>query len=413
MSRATALAVMLAALAAGCRDGPGGGPDGSPAQGTRSPQPPTPEEQLQALLDRRAQALQRGEVDRYAATATGAQRAVDRRAARNARGLPLRDVTLRARDIAIDGRRAVLPVRSGFGIRGIRGRFESDRTLRAVRTGRGWRVRSQASRRRRHPWELARFTARRSRHFTILAPAGLPDDGLTAALEDGYARMREILVSGTLRSRYLVVIAGDAAQARQMTSGIRGNATLAAISDAAVREQGEAERVVQVVSQRLLVVWPAFAPLDAEGRQRVITHELSHAALAGHTSGRTPSWLLEGIALYISGDDRAAEAASLLARGASGRALSLTGLADPDAIGRLEGEAQSAAYAYSSAAAFYLVERFGRRRFLRFYDAFNDPGLAAPVGPDLLARAVRRSFGTSLPALERDLRRWVLEDGLP
>ena len=411
MRRAAALAVLFATLAAGCQDGPGG-PDGSPAQGTRGQQPPTPEDQLQALLRRRARALQRGQVDRYAATATGAQRAADRRAARNARGLPLRDVALRTRRIEVDGSRAVLRVRSGFGVRGIRGRFESDRTLRAVRTGRGWRIRSQTSRRRRHPWELARFTARRSRHFTVIAPAELPDGGLIAALEDGYGRMREILVSGTLRSRYLVVVAGDAAQARQLTSGIRGVATLAAISDAAVREQGEAERVVQVVSQRLLVVWPSFAPLDAEGRQRVITHELSHAALAGHTSGRTPSWLVEGIALYISGDDRTSEAASLLAGGASGRALSLTGLADPDAIGRLEDEAQSAAYAYSSAAAFHLVERFGRRRFLRLYDAFNDPGLAAPAGPDLLDRAVRRTLGTGLLALERDVRRSVLDDGL-
>ncbi len=87
-------------------------------------------------------------------------------------------------------------------------------------------------------------------------------------------------MEGVLRRRYLVVVAGDAAQARQMTTGIRGVATLAAISDSAVREQGPADRVVQVASQRLLVVWPAFAPLDADGRARVVAHELTHAALA-------------------------------------------------------------------------------------------------------------------------------------
>src|SRR5215210_8198456 len=97
-----------------------------------------------------------------------------------------------------------------------------------------------------------------------------------------------------------------------MTTGIRGVATLAAISDSAVREQGPADRVVRVSSQRLLVVWPAFAPLDPDGRRRVVAHELTHAALAARTSGRTPAWLVEGIALYASGDRRWGDAGRLL-----------------------------------------------------------------------------------------------------
>ena len=144
--------------------------------------------------------------------------------------------------------------------------------------------------------------------------------------------MGDVLVKGVLRRRYLVVVAADAAQARQMTTGIRGVATLAAISDSAVREEGPADRVVQVASQRLLVVWPSFAPLDADGRRRVVAHELTHAALAGHTSGRTPGWLVEGIALYVSGDRRVGDAARYVAGDAGGvsrRALTLTGLSSP------------------------------------------------------------------------------------
>ena len=163
----------------------------------------------------------------------------------------------------------------------------------------------------------------------ILAPTALVVDGLPEALEDGYARMRDVLAAGTLRGRYLVVVAGDPAQARQMTSGIRGVATLAAISDTAVHEEGPAERVASVASQRLLVVWPAFAPLDLDGRRRVVTHELTHAALARETSGRTPGWLAEGVALYVSGDDRVAEAARRVAVGISRRGLSLSGLSTP------------------------------------------------------------------------------------
>ncbi len=307
----------------------------------------------------------------------------------------------------------MLKVRSGYGIRGVRGRFEADRVLRAVRTRHGWRIRSQASRRQLHPWEVSAFSARRTAHFVTLAPTALDITGLPEALEDGYARMRDVLVSGTLRRRYLVVVAGDPAQARRMTSGIRGVSTLAAISDTSVHEEGPAEKVATVASQRLVVVWPAFAPLDADGRRRVVTHELTHAALAGQTSGRLPGWLAEGVALYVSGDSRVDEAARLVTGGAGSaratrRALTLTGLSAPSAIGRLGGEGQSAAYAYSSAAAFYIVERFGRRRLFRLYDAFNDPALTAPKGAELTGEAVRRTLGISLMTLERDLRLWIL-----
>ena len=190
-----------------------------------------------------------------------------------------------------------------------------------------------------------------------------------------------------------------------MTAGIRGVATLAAISDTAVREQGPAEQVAQVASQRLLIVWPEFAPLDPAGRLRVVAHELTHAALAGDTSGRTPSWLVEGAALYVSGDRRVDEAARRVAGGAN---LTLTGLSSPDAIARLGGEGQSAGYSYASAAAFYLVERYGRARFFELYDAFNKESLRGAAGPDLVDHATRQVLGISLLRLERDLRRWIV-----
>jgi hypothetical protein len=405
--RAAAVLAATATLVAGCSGGGGSqSQPGSPAQGTEKPKPPSDDAQLRALLERRARAVQSPR--RLAATSTGAQRAEDRRTAANARGLPLRDVRLTPTGISVDGRRALLRVRSGYAIAGVRGRFEANRALRAVKTRNGWRIRSETSRRQQHPWEVARFTSRRSPHFTILAPAATDTSGLEDSLEGGYARMGEILAAGQLRKRYLVVIAGDAAQARRMTSGIRGVATLAAISDTAVREEGEAERVANVASQRLLIMWPEFAPLDPDGRLRVVAHELAHAALAGETSGRTPSWLVEGAALYVSGDRRVEEAARRVALGQEPRALTLTGLSSPDAIARLGGEGQSAAYSYSSAAAFYLTERYGRRRFFRLYDAFNSESLPGQGGATLTDRAVRRVLGISLLRLERDLRRWIL-----
>ena len=148
--RAHAAALLAAtALIAGCGGGGGGSksPGGSPAQGTQGAQPPSDQAQLQALLDRRARALQHGRVRAYVATAFGAERAIDRTQAANAQGLPLRDVTLKIVAIDVKGSGAVLDVRSGYGIAGIKGDFESRRTVRAVKTAHGWRIRSVASRR--------------------------------------------------------------------------------------------------------------------------------------------------------------------------------------------------------------------------------------------------------------------------
>ena len=406
---------MLAVLAllTGCSDGGGeqrrDRDPGSPAAGR--PKPPSDAEQLSKLLERRSSALQRGDARAYAATSTGRrQRARDRRDARRTRGLGLRRVALSVVGIDLDSRRATLTVQSRYGIRGVAGDFASERRLIATKSTKGWRVAAERSRRERHPWELGRVARRRLDHFVILAPAKLELGGLPAALEAGYDEMGDVLSEGRLRRRYLVVVAGTAGQARRLTRGIRGVESLAAITDSQIRERGPARKAVAVVSQRLLVVWPVFRTANAETQRQVVTHELTHAALAGFTSGRTPSWLVEGIALYISNDRRIAEAAVELAR--PGRTPSLARLARSDAIARLSGAGQSESYAYSSAAAYYVAERFGERRLLRLYDAFNDEEIPGRPGqPRTIDRVVRATLGVSARGLERDLREWIANGG--
>lgn len=413
--RAALAALLAAAVLAGC---------GGPSQPDPAPSPASPASKeagtpparagdataLEALLRRRSQALEAGNAKAYAATATGPQRLVDREAARNAAPVRLRDVELAVDSVDVSGRRARLKVRSIYGVSGIRGTFAAARRLTAVRTGRGWRIRSESSRRERHPWEVGPVAEHRSRHFVVIAPRGLPIDALTEALETGYARMGDVLERPRLRKRYLVVVAGEAHAARALTERISGVGGLAAISDSEVRESGPAQRVTEVPSQRLVVVWPPFSTLDPDGRVRVVTHELTHAGLAGVTSGRTPAWLLEGMALYVSEDRRAGEAAELIADATSDaarRALTLTGLSRPDAMARLHGAGQEAAYAYASAAAFYIVGRFGRKRYLELYDVFNHENLPGKAGAEVTDRAVRRTLGVSITRLQRDLRDWI------
>jgi hypothetical protein len=299
-------------------------------------------------------------------------------------------------------------VRSLYGVQGVSGRYAAARTLEAVRTSRGWRVAGERSARERQPWELARFLRSRSRHFVILAPTGLDLQGLAAELESSYAALGDALPTGRLRRRSLVVVARDAAQLRRLTRGIRGVESLAAITDSAVQEEGSARRAAQVLSQRVLVSWPVYRALDPVTRKRILTHELTHAALAGVTSGRTPAWLVEGVALYASGDRRVAEAAAALNAPAP---PSLARLAAPDGIARASGARQSAAYAFASAAGHYLAERFGEDGLLDLYEVYNTEGLRGEAG-DLgtTDRALRRAVGISRRAFERGLRAWILAD---
>ncbi len=390
-SRLAVLAVAIG-IVAGCGGGSGSQPRPTQTPGSPAERPgPSDAAQVADLVRDRAAALEAGDARAYAATATGAQRRRDRAAARRAARLPLTGVTLQARRVDPSGDRATASVSTEYGIRGVRGTFRTDRRVDAVRTSDGWRISRVRGGRGLPPWEVATFEVRRTPHFVVLVPPAVPVDALTPALESGYVTMQDLLTRD-LRRRYLVVVGGDASQARALTVGIRGVGTLAALSDASVVQQGPAQRTARVLSLRLLVVWPAFAALDAAARTRVVTHELTHAALTDATSGRTPAWLSEGVALYVSGDRRQAPAGADLAT-----------LCRPDAIAQLSGTAQSEAYDLSSAAAFAIADRFGHRRLLALYDAFNDPSLRGRPGARLVDRALRRTLGLTLAELDESL----------
>ena len=319
----------------------------------------------------------------YAATATGPQRDRDREAARNARGLGLRDVELAVDSADVSGRGATLRVRSLYGVRGVRGRFGTARRVDARRTPAGWRVRAESSRRERHPWEVgpvagaALAALRRAR-------AGARSSSARCSTRSRAATRAwaTVLRRPRLRRRYLVVVAGGTQAARSLTERIRGVESLAAISDTEVQEAGAAQRVSAVVSQRLVVVWPPFSTLDADGQQRVVTHELTHAALAGVTSGRTPAWLIEGVgALRLRGPPRRRGGERHDASAASAR----------DAHAPLEARRDRAAAAATARRPPTPTRRRRRstsssasaaQRFLRLYDAFNDEGLPGRAGAE-------------------------------
>ena len=404
--------VLTLALLAGC----GGGGDGAqrraatPAArphasgGAAAARPTSDTEQIDRLLADRSAALQAGNVAAYAATAAGPQRARDRIAARRASRLPLVDVVLRTHTARIRGATARLRASLAYRFRGIPARFVAVRRLEARRTAQGWRVTAVAGRRARPPWEVAAFRPVRAPHVLLLAARGVEAGALAGALSGAYRGMASRLPARSaartarrLPSRVLAVAVASSEQARRLTTDIRGVRTLAAIADAAVRESGPARAVASVVSQRLLLVAPAWAAMDPASRTRVLVHELTHLALARATSGRVPAWLVEGVAMEISGDDRSGEAAARVARGS---AVPLTALCGPDAIARLSGDRQAAAYAVASAATHRIAADRGRAALLRLYAAFGEARFRGRPGCGLTDRVLRRTVGLRVAELD-------------
>ena len=432
---ATLRALTVAALVAGCGSEPASEPASvnappavphppsqtharanSAAEATKespSAAPAIGEAAIGALVKARADALAAGRPAAYARTATGSRRRLDAADARRARRLGVRAVRVVGLGLRVRDRRATASVRLSYRLKRVAGRWNYAQTLRLRGTGGGWRVTSLRPRAPRPPWELADYVRSTTRHFTVFTPAGL-DRGsadLGDALERAYATIRERL-PGRPRRRYPVIVAADFSDMAAMTTGIRDVGRLSAITDLSLRTAGVGERVTALVGVRILIPWPSFVALDQRARERVLTHELAHAVLAPATSGRTPAWLQEGIALYVSGDRRTDAARAALATGAgaaSGNASGLGRLARPDAMAPLAGHELSAAYALSSSTAYYVADRYGPGVLLELLAAFGDEKVPGRPGRALAHRVTRRVLGIGVHQLERDVVDWVLD----
>ncbi len=403
----------VALLAAGC----GGHSRPTPAeaatpQATKTPRkPPDDLERLRALLNTRAAATMDGDAAALVRTSVGPQRRRDRRAARAAAPLPIAHLTMSAQTTDLTGRRAVLHVETIYAFAHVHSRFVKHSKVTAVRTPAGWRVRRDRALGVKAPWELGRYSVHRSRHFLALAPRGLAVGSLMSDLEAGRALMHRGLPEVRPPGRMLVLVTRGEADARALTRDVRSLGSLTAIAEAQVTLRGPARRVSWVTGQRILVMWPAYGHRASDERRMVMAHELTHAALVRRTSGRIPAWLVEGIAMYASGDQRAANAGALLAgarlkvageQTAAERELSLARLARAGAMSRLDPIPLAVAYSYASAAAFAIATKHGRSALLRLYDAFNSEHIRGHAGPRLDDRVTRRVLHESLRSVQAD-----------
>jgi hypothetical protein len=403
-------AVALVALAAaGC----GGGEDTA----TRSPEPtlapevrealdelqasaepPDDAAEIKRMLAERARALEAEDVLALSATSIGPQRARDRRSARRAKRLDIERIRFVADELQISGSRGTIDVTMSYRVRGMRRPFHTPRRVVVRKRSAGWRVTSDRARREPLPWEVAPFTAHRGRRIVLLAPRGMDTVALRSGLERAYHEIRRDLPSRDLPPSVLVIAAADGKQAARLTGGRIANGVIAVANVAVEWGAPPALPVREVLGQRLIVITDRWRAGDEAARQSTLVHEMTHTALDSDTSARTPPWLIEGVAMYVSNDDRRAEARARAA--GLGASTTLRALCKPNSIFRLRGDAQGAAYAVASAAAEKIVELRGNRGLFRLYDAFNDSRIRGSTCARTTDRVLRRTLNISLARLE-------------
>jgi hypothetical protein len=400
------------ALLAGC-----GGHSHPAAAGAATPKakpasrPPSDTDQLRSLLNARAVATREGDATALERTSTGRQRRRDGLAAAAARPLSLSHVAMTPQTTEIDGDRAVLQVETTYSFSGVRSLFVKHSRVSAEKTSQGWRVTRERARGVKAPWDLGRYTVHRSRHFVALSPRGLQVGGLMSDLEHGRTEQHRGLPSARPPGRMLVLVTRGASDARALTRDVRALGSLTAMAEAEVSFRGPARRVSVLSGQRIVVFWRSYGGRSTQERRMVMAHELTHAALARRTTGRTPAWLVEGIAMYASGDQRAGDAGALLTgarlkvaseQSAAERELSLAHLARPRAMNRLSSIPLAVAYSFSSAAAYAIAAKHGRAGLLRLYRAFNDESIHGHASARLDNRVIRHALHESLRSVQAD-----------
>jgi hypothetical protein len=404
--------LLLAALAALAAAGCGGGGEAA-KQGTEpklgaeaqealdelddKARPPDAAAEIGRLLRERARALEAQDLPALAATATGRQRARDRRSARRAARLSVHRIRFVPDELQTAGNRATLIATMSYRVRGMSRTFRIGRRLAARKSPHGWRITSDRARREPLPWEVAPFEVTRAPHIVLLTPPGVDVAPLRSGLVAAYREIRRDLPARDLPDSVLVIGARDAAQTEQLTGRIAGE--IVALANVHV-SYGPAPglEVERVLAQRMIVVASRWSTLPPAERQATLVHEMTHTALNPDTSGRTPPWLVEGVAMHVAGEDRSEEAR---ARAAGAEpSLKLRALCKPNSIFRLNAEEQGAAYAAASGAAEAIVARRGTEGLFRLYDAFNDPRFDGRTCAAMTDRVLRRTIDMSLSELE-------------
>jgi hypothetical protein len=267
-------------------------------------------------------------------------------------------------------------------------------------------------------WATGAVGTARSAHFLALFRPGVSNPGGTLALAE---RAREALapkLTFPLEPAFLTILAGN--KAEYIAESSRG-APASAIAQAETTFSLTRSKIS--VRNRLILV--NLEEMSSEpAAVETFQHELAHLALAPDTRPFTPSWVTEGSAMYLAGT-RPVDAWRSGVRKRSFDLVTLDSLTTSAALGAHDptGKAASVEYAYSAAAADYLIETFGQEKFWSFYRFYagvapayvydkvpggNDSEVAlTALAHEVTQKALASSFALDSAALDLRVRDWI------
>jgi hypothetical protein len=395
------------------------------------PAPPAsaqdPYSEIQALLDRRAEAMLRGDRDAFLATVDRADIGFVERQGRLFDGFQQLglaayrlDVTTRYwpelttdREDALYGEPVeptVLHVEERYRIRVYdREPALEDLFLTFLRRGEEWKVASDTDLDEftlysgRKMWEIAPIVTRESEHFRYVSHPELADaaDQILASAERALAVLDDKWPLSWSR-KVLILAPSTSEETSRILQATFDLENFVAFAYSGVDRAEDWD----LNGHRIILNWPNFSVHPEETQQRILVHELLHIATRELSGPSVTAFVDEGIAEWVSQDESVFEVAQAIDSGDWDRALPrdfefITG----------DGEDISEAYQESYTAAQFAAERFGAAAVADWYRLVGEARLALGTPRYHVDRGMRAAFGLSYEAFEE---RWAdyVEDAL-
>lgn len=250
---------------------------------------------------------------------------------------------------------------------------------------------------RPQPWDLAGLVVRRSASSLVLAvgPRARVDEVVARARTAG---SRVASVWGESRPAVWISPAEDADAARLLgrtPADLRG---VAAATDGPLTpgEQAGADRIVLVPG-----AWNSLRP---DGRDVVMTHELTHVTVRASTTRSVPVWLSEGFAELVAYQPVDLPEATVVAPALDRvRSLGLPGALPADADFEPGTQTLSVAYGFSLLVLRTLADRYGTQAVVHLYRAaaggLDEPTDRLDDREAVVDDALRSTTGTTRSAL--------------
>jgi len=186
---------------------------------------------------------------------------------------------------------------------------------------------------------------------------------------------------------------------------------------------------IEISSQAFFINGAAFEQDAEQNREQTIAHEFVHLVLSPVTMPYTPAWISEGAATYFTDDLRPDLIATWLQDGGADT-ISLRELSSKTNFGEHDftGEQTAIDYAYSANLARYIVETYGKDKFIELYDSFAEvpferisdelpafgfgsifDSVFGNVAQELAPEQIQQVLGVDIDTLEREYEAWLAQ----